>query len=118
MSIKEQLQKLHNQVDKARHRLSAAQQGRDTAVVLRLTLEIETLKQRIADAKSQLNQQINSEGVNVKTLPFSRVLSKAEQGDLGKFKKSVRGIVVVHPLTALGREMGITQVTGYAQVKF
>ncbi len=26
---------------------------------------------------------------------------------MGKLKKSVRGLVVVHPMTALGREMGL-----------
>lgn len=33
-------------------------------------------------------------------------------------KKAVRGIVVVHPMTALGREMGLKEVTGYAKKAF
>lgn len=28
---------------------------------------------------------------------------------MGKLKKSVRGLVVVHPMTALGREMGLAR---------
>ncbi|BFO07527.1 hypothetical protein GGER_00370 [Serratia rubidaea] len=34
---------------------------------------------------------------------------------MGALKKSVRGLVVVHPMTALGREMGLKAVTGYAK---
>ncbi len=33
---------------------------------------------------------------------------------MGKLKKSVRGLVVVHPMTALGREMGLKEMTGFA----
>ncbi|SQB40511.1 Protein of uncharacterised function (DUF2810) [Citrobacter koseri] len=32
---------------------------------------------------------------------------------MGKLKKSVRGLVVVHPMTALGREMGLKEMTGF-----
>lgn len=34
---------------------------------------------------------------------------------MGKLKKSVRGLVVVHPMTALGREMGLKEMTGFAR---
>lgn len=37
---------------------------------------------------------------------------------MGTLKKAVRGIVVVHPMTALGREMGLKEVTGYAKKRF
>jgi len=37
---------------------------------------------------------------------------------MGTLKKTVRGIVVVHPMTALGREMGLKVVTGYAKKAF
>ncbi len=36
------------------------------------------------------------------SLPFRRAITKKEQADMGKLKKSVRGLVVVHPMTALG----------------
>ena len=41
-----------------------------------------------------------------------------EQADMGKLKKSVRGLVVVHPMTALGREMGLKEMTGFAKSEF
>jgi ribosome-associated protein len=30
----------------------------------------------------------------------------------------VRGIIVVHPMTALGREMGLKEMTGFAKTDF
>ena len=33
-------------------------------------------------------------------------------------KKSVRGLVVVHPMTALGREMGLQEMTGFSKTAF
>ena len=46
-------------------------------------------------------------------MPFRRAITKKEQADMGKLKKSVRGLVVVHPMTALGREMGLKEMTGF-----
>ena len=51
-------------------------------------------------------------------MPFSREITKKEQADMGSLKKAVRGIEVVHPMTALGREMGLKVVTGYAKKEF
>ena len=51
-------------------------------------------------------------------LPFQRAITKKEQADMGKLKKSVRGLVVVHPMTALGREMGLQEMTGFSKTAF
>ena len=51
-------------------------------------------------------------------LPFNRAITKKEQANMGALKKSVRGLIVVHPMTALGREMGLTEVTGFAKAAF
>lgn len=37
---------------------------------------------------------------------------------MGKLKKSVRGTVVVHPMTATGREMDLKEMTGFARSEF
>ena len=37
---------------------------------------------------------------------------------MGKLKKSVRGLVIVHPMTALGREMKLTEMTGFSKIAF
>lgn len=51
-------------------------------------------------------------------MPFSAYDYQKEQADMGKLKKSVRGLVVVHPLTALGREMGLQEMTGFSKTAF
>ena len=37
---------------------------------------------------------------------------------MGKLKKSVRGLVVVHPMTELGREMGLKEMTVFCKTAF
>ena len=61
---------------------------------------------------------MSGKGKGIQSLKFQRPLTKAEQADMGKLKKSVRGLVVVHPTTALGREMGIEVVTGFSPREF
>ncbi|WP_159566115.1 YibL family ribosome-associated protein [Budvicia diplopodorum] len=76
-----------------------------------LTTEIERLrkeKSKVLSVKAQKIQQ----------LAFSRPITKAEQADMGALKKTVKGLEVVHPMTALGREMGLKEVTGFARGKF
>ncbi|MEZ1376468.1 DUF2810 domain-containing protein, partial [Enterobacter hormaechei] len=51
-------------------------------------------------------------------MPHRRAITKKEQADMGKLKKSVRGLVVVHPMTELGREMGLKEMTGFCKTAF
>lgn len=118
MNLKEELQGLNRQMDKLRHKLSVAEKGDNPAVTLRFQKKITALDKKIEKIRGQQSRKVNSKVEDVKTLAFNRALTKAEQADMGKLKKSVRGLVVVHPLTALGREMGITVVTGFARAKF
>ena len=118
MNPKQDLQKFNNRLDLVRRKLAKAQQRNDQELSLQLNEEIASLSKKIADVKSQLAGQISQKGNIAKSKSFSRVLTKAEQGDLGKLKKSVRGLVVVHPMTALGREMGVDKVTGFADKAF
>ncbi|MGO3014125.1 MAG: YibL family ribosome-associated protein [Hafnia alvei] len=77
----------------------------------KLSAEIERLRAVQASHFSTKAQQLLK-------MPFSREITKKEQADMGSLKKAVRGIEVVHPMTALGREMGLKVVTGYAKKKF
>ncbi|MFN4754999.1 YibL family ribosome-associated protein [Klebsiella pneumoniae] len=61
---------------------------------------------------------LSKEAQKLMSLPFRRAITKKEQADMGKLKKSVRGLVVVHPMTALGREMGLKEMTGFARSEF
>ncbi|KAA8997353.1 YibL family ribosome-associated protein [Affinibrenneria salicis] len=63
-------------------------------------------------------QKLSKQAQKLAKLPFSRAITKKEQADMGTLKKSVRGLVVVHPMTALGREMGLKEMTGYAPKPF
>lgn len=118
MSLKKELQQLNNQLDKFRHKLAAAQQRDDKAAVIRFQREIERTGKQIDSKKGLQARQVGGDSDKLKALSFHRELTKAEQADMGKLKKTVRGLIVVHPLTALGRTMGIKKVTGYAPKEF
>jgi len=118
MNLKQDLQQMNNRLDKLRRKLAGAQERGDKAIAGQATKEIETITKKINSAKGQQKRQVSKQGSDVKSLAFNRVLTKAEQADMGKLKKSVKGLVVVHPMTALGREMGIKEVTGFAPKAF
>lgn len=118
MNLKQELQTLNDKLDKFRRKLAAAEQRGDTAIIMQFKKEIATVTKRINSIKGQQTRQMGKQATEIRALAFNRALTKAEQADMGKFKKSVKGIVVVHPMTALGREMGLSQVTGFAPAKF
>ncbi|MGJ8687200.1 MAG: YibL family ribosome-associated protein [Spongiibacteraceae bacterium] len=118
MNLKEELQALNRQMDKLRHKLSVAEKDENQAVAFRFKKKITALDKKLEKIRGQQSRKVSGKVEDVKTLAFHRALTKAEQSDMGKLKKSVRGLVVVHPLTALGREMEITEVTGFAPAKF
>jgi ribosome-associated protein len=118
MNIKQKLQDLTNRLDKSSRKLEAAKLRGDPGIMFQAKAEIKKLKKAIAVAKQQTGLELSSKSESVKALAFNRELSKEEQADMGKLKKSVRGLIVVHPLTALGRELGVEKVTGFAPKKF
>lgn len=118
MSLKQELQQLHGQLDKSRRKLAAAEARNDTAIIAQFSADIEATNKKIASLKGRQTDQLSGKAARISALPFHRALSKAEQADQGKLKKSVRGLTVVHPLTALGREMGLKVITGYAPKQF
>ena len=118
MNLKQELQQLNNRLDKLRRKLAGAKERGDKAIAGQATQEIEAITKKINSVKSKQQRQVYKESGDVKSMAFKRVLTKAEQADMGKLKKSVKGLVVVHPMTALGREMGIKEVTGFAPQAF
>ncbi|USD38927.1 MULTISPECIES: YibL family ribosome-associated protein [Ferrimonas] len=118
MNLKQELQQLNNRLDKVRRKLNAAHERGDVAMIDKFFEESQALTKQIDNVKKTQTRQISQKGNKVSNLPFKRVLTKEEQADMGKLKKSVRGLEVVHPMTALGREMGISEVTGFAPKKF
>ncbi|WP_253659124.1 DUF2810 domain-containing protein, partial [Vibrio sp. Y53_MX_L15] len=61
---------------------------------------------------------LNKERKSLLDMPFSREITKAEQADIGKLKKRVRGLVIVHPLTKVGKELRLDVMTGFAPKEF
>ncbi len=114
MNIKQELQKLGSRLDKMQAKLAAAEQRGDEGVTEQAKSDIEKISKKIARLKGQQSKQVRGKGEDIQALKFNRPITKAEQADMGKLKKSVRGLVVVHPMTALGREMGVKVVTGFA----
>lgn len=118
MDLKKELHKLNERLERYRRKQEAAELRKDPAMLAQFQREIDMASKKIATLKNQQGRELNDKGKAIKALPFSRELSKAEQADMGKLKKSVRGLVVVHPMTALGRDIGVTAVTGFAPAKF
>jgi ribosome-associated protein len=118
MNIKQELQKQNNKLDKLRHRLDGAKTRNDHTAAAQIQHEMVIATKKIASLKSQQTRTLSSKGGQVSALAFNRAITKAEQADMGKLKKSVKGLVVVHPLTALGREMKIEVITGFAPKPF
>jgi ribosome-associated protein len=118
MNLKQELQNLNNRLDKSQRKLAAAVQRGDAEVESQIKNDIETIDKKITSLKGQQTQQVSGKGKGIAALAFNRPITKAEQADMGKLKKSVRGLVVVHPMTALGREMGVKVVTGFASAEF
>ncbi|MEE1673311.1 YibL family ribosome-associated protein [Agarivorans aestuarii] len=118
MNLKNELQSIHNKLDTAKRKLDAAHERGDTVMINQFNTTITALTKKLKSVKAQQTKKISQQGGDVKSLPFNRVLTKQEQADMGKLKKSVKGLVVVHPMTALGREMGVKEVTGFAPKEF
>lgn len=118
MNLKQELQQLNDKLDKFRRKLAAAEQRGDDVIIAQFKREIAAVTKQIGSVKGQQTRLLNKQGSDIKGLSFHRTLTKDEQADMGKLKKSVKGLVVIHPMTAIGREMGLKEVTGYAPAKF
>lgn len=83
-----------------------------------LVKEQQEIEEQLARLRALRDSKLSQEAQKLQKLPFSRVISKKEQADMGALKKRVKGLVVIHPMTALGREMGLREMTGFASHNF
>ena len=83
-----------------------------------LEKESEKLEAEIERLREVKGQKLSNEAQKLLSMPHRRAITKKEQADMGKLKKSVRGLVVVHPMTELGREMGLKEMTGFCKTAF
>ncbi|WED23887.1 YibL family ribosome-associated protein [Vibrio sp. JC009] len=118
MSIKKEIQQLNNRLDSCNRKLDAAKSRGDHAMVSKFTDEVEKLTKKVSQLKHKQQYDMNKERKKLLDMPFSREITKEEQADMGKLKKSVKGLVVVHPMTKLGKELRLETMTGFAPKKF
>lgn len=118
MSISKEIQQINNRLDKYQRKLAAAMSRNDRAIISQFEKEIESLTKKRNQLKHKQQYELNKDRKNLSDMAFQRVLTKEEQADLGKLKKRVKGLVVVHPLTKLGKELRIEVVTGFAEKSF
>lgn len=115
---KNEIKRLSDRLDAIRHQQAELSLVDAAEKYAELEKEKTTLETEIARLRDQYSQKLSKEAQKLTQMRYSRPITKKEQADLGKLKKSVRGIIVVHPMTALGREMGLDAMTGFANTEF
>ena len=118
MSLKTDIQKLNNRLDNCKRKLDAARGRGDNAMITKFTNDIDEVTKKLNQLKHKQSYDLNKERKSLLDMPFSREITKAEQADIGQLKKKVRGLVLVHPMTKLGKELKLSVMTGYAPKEF
>ncbi len=118
MTIKDDIQKLTNRIDTCRYKLDTAKSRGDQSMISKFTDDLEALTKKLGSLKGKQTYDLNQDRKVLQDLPFNRAITKEEQADLGKLKKSVKGLVIIHPLTKMGKQMRIEVMTGFAPKKF
>ncbi|EEX8141172.1 YibL family ribosome-associated protein [Escherichia coli] len=115
---KNEIKRLSDRLDAIRHQQADLSLVEAADKYAELEKEKATLEAEIARLREVHSQKLSKEAQKLMKMPFQRAITKKEQADMGKLKKSVRGLVVVHPMTALGREMGLQEMTGFSKTAF
>ncbi|MBP2195882.1 YibL family ribosome-associated protein [Pantoea cypripedii] len=115
---KAEIKRLSDQLDALNRKEPQLLEAGDAEKLGALLKEKEALVVEIERLRGVRDEKLSKEAQQLQKLAFSREITKKEQANLGALKKSVRGLVVVHPMTALGREMGLKVMTGYAKQPF
>lgn len=115
---KNEIKRLSDQLDALNRKEPQLLESGEAEKLGELLKEKEALVTEIERLRDVRDQKLSKEAEKLMKLPFSREITKKEQADMGTLKKTVRGIVVVHPMTALGRELGLKAMTGYAKKAF
>lgn len=115
---KSEIKRLSDRLDLIRHQQASLSLVDAAEKYAELEKEKATLETEIERLRNVKEQKLSKEAQKLSKLPFRRAITKKEQADMGKLKKSVRGLVVVHPMTELGREMGLKEMTGFCKTEF
>lgn len=115
---KTEIKRLSDRLDAIGHQQAAMSLVNEAEQYAELEKEKATLEIEITRLCAMRNQKLSKEGQKLQALPYRRAITKKEQADMGKLKKSVRGLIIVHPMTALGREMELQEMTGFSRTEF
>ncbi|MGO2334674.1 YibL family ribosome-associated protein [Providencia sp.] len=115
---KTQIKLLSDRLDLIRHQMASMQLANEVEKYAELEKEKATLEIEIVRLKAARNKKLSKEAQKLVDMPFKRAITKKEQADLGKLKKTMRGLIIVHPMTALGREMELDEMTGFSKTDF
>ncbi len=116
--LKAEIKRLSDQLDSINHKSQPLLENGNVEKLGELMREKQTIEDELVRLREEHTASLSKEAQKLQKLPFQRPITKKEQADMGALKKRVRGIVVVHPMTALGREMELDAVTGFARTEF
>ncbi|STG07162.1 putative cytoplasmic protein [Escherichia coli] len=94
---KNEIKRLSDRLDAIRHQQADLSLVEAADKYAELEKEKATLEAEIARLREVHSQKLSKEAQKLMKMPFQRAITKKEQADMGKLKKSVRGLVVVHP---------------------
>ena len=115
---KAQIKLLSDRLDLIRRQMTSMQLTSEAEKYAELEKEKAALEIEIVRLKTVRTKKLSKEAQKLADMPFKRSITKKEQADIGKLKKAVRGLIIVHPMTALGREMGLDEMTGFSKADF
>lgn len=115
---KNEIKRLSDRLDLLRHQQADMSLVESADKYAELEKEKATLEAEIDRLRAVKGHKLSKEAQKLADMPHRRAITKKEQADMGKLKKSVRGLVIVHPMTELGREMGLKEMTGFSKTAF
>ena len=116
--VQDEIRALSDKLDALNHKEPTLLASGDSEKLGELLKEKDKLQAEIERLRGVRAEKLSKEAQQLQKLAFSRPITKKEQANMGALKKSVRGLVVVHPTSALGRELGLKEMTGYARAAF
>ena len=119
MKQKEEIKLLSDKLDKLNRKEEALLASNDVELIAAHKAEKDALFTEITRLRGEVEVVLSSKAQKLMNMPFKRAITKKEQSDMGAFKKSLKTKVeIIHPMTALGREMKLKDVTGFAVKAF
>ena len=91
---KNEIKRLSDRLDAIRHQQADLSLVEAADKYAELEKEKASLEAEIARLREVHSQKLSKEAQKLMKMPFQRAITKKEQADMGKLKKSVRGLVV------------------------